>query len=84
MWSAPARSLPSSYAGIYAQMVVGAGDEPAPASHALVQLTQSSDGITTPGTFQYFGITDSQGMLKLPFPYPPVSAPDNGGYPSLE
>ena len=84
LWSAPTRSLPSNYAGIYAQIVVGADGELAPASHALVEVSQSMDGMTMPGTFQYFGITDSQGMLTLPLPYPPISDPDNGSYPPLE
>ena len=78
LWTAPSRPAPDGFALLYAQIVVGVGTDPSPASHAVVEVRQEE-----PNTFSHFGIADGNGALMLPFPYPPPPEPDEDNYPAL-
>ncbi|MFQ6030558.1 MAG: hypothetical protein ACE5Q6_24055 [Dehalococcoidia bacterium] len=84
LWSAPTRPVPDGRALIRAQIVVGNSSAPPPAAHALVQVTHPGGGPPPAPLFERFGITDSQGVLTLPFPYPPVPDPPDTIYPPLD
>ncbi|MEM6353986.1 MAG: hypothetical protein AAF766_24855 [Cyanobacteria bacterium P01_D01_bin.14] len=71
LWSAPTRIVPPGTTTIRAQLVLGAGDDPPPAAHALVEVVQSGDSM--PPDFNYFGLADERGSLLLPLPYPPIN-----------
>lgn len=83
LWSEPTRPLPHGRTVLRAQIVVGNGDNPPPAAYALVEVTQILDGVPSPELFQYFGLTNADGILMLPLPYPPIPDPPNGVFPSL-
>lgn len=78
LWSAPARPALDGRAVICAQVVVGAGPQPAPAPYALVEISPAGGAV-------YSGLTDENGTLRLPMPYPPVPEPgDDEDYPPLK
>jgi hypothetical protein len=56
-----------------------------PADFAIVEVTQEDD---QDGSFHYFGMTDAEGILFLPIPYPKIQDPEttNGSedYPPLD
>lgn len=83
LWPAPAGPLPAGRAVVRAQLVAGLDSEAPPAAHALVEAVQLIDGAPS-ASFNHFGITDANGTLMLPLPYPPVPDPLNGEYPPLE
>jgi hypothetical protein len=68
---------------IRAQIVADLDNDAPPAAHALVEVVQLIDGVPS-DHFNHFGITDANGTLMLPLPYPPVPDPLNGEYPPLE
>lgn len=80
LWSAPGRTLPHGRTAIHAQLVLGDSAEPSPAPYALVEVRQASGA---PEPFRYHGVTDEEGKLMLPLPYPPVPDPPDSTYPPL-
>ncbi len=72
LWSAPSRPVPPGQAVLRAQIVVGDGENALPAANALVRVQQSPP---VPAEFDYYGLTDSRGILLLPMPYPAVPDP---------
>ncbi|MEX1020450.1 MAG: hypothetical protein WDZ49_12375 [Litorilinea sp.] len=70
LWTAPSRPLPGTYILLLAQIVVGTTADPPPAAYALVEVTQPASG-----TLVHFGMTDMNGTLLLPLPYPSVPDP---------
>lgn len=80
LWSAPTRSVLPGQAVIRAQIAIGSGDTPPPAAYALVRVQQPSSD------FDYYGMTDRQGTLLLPMPYPAIPDPatPDTPYPSLD
>lgn len=86
LWSAPARTLPPGRAVIRAQLVEGLSNRPAAFALVRSQLrTQPSPQSRLP-PFDHYGLTDSQGQLLLPMPYPAIPEPDNAAdpYPPLD
>lgn len=81
LWSAPSRPVPPSATSIRAQLVVGDGENPAPAAYALVEVVQPADDMAE--EFRYFGLADGRGTLLLPLPYPPVPDPEGTEFPPL-
>ncbi len=82
LWSAPSRSVVSTLAVIRAQIALGNGENPPTAKYALVEAIPSIQVVGSPKS--YFGLTDSQGTLLLPFSYPPPQPAGNFNYPSLD
>jgi hypothetical protein len=81
LWSAAGRAVPAGLTAIYAQVVIGDNDEPPPAAYAVVAVMRGRDGTLVPHAY---GITDEQGRLNLPMPYPTVPQPPaNTPYPPL-
>ncbi|HLV35075.1 MAG TPA: hypothetical protein VKY59_08185 [Spirillospora sp.] len=92
LWSAPGRPALDGRAMIYAQIVVGDGEEPEPAPYALVTVTavisappargrgRGRNAAAAPGPLRYAGIADENGILTLPLPYPPVAEPEGDHY----
>lgn len=69
---------PNGRTMIHGRLVVGNGDAPPPAAHALVCLAAAD------GAFYGAGLTDATGRLALPAPYPSMPEPaDNGTWPPL-
>lgn len=83
LWSDSTRPVPHGRTVILTQIVVGDGENPPPAAHALVEVTQTIDGVPSPELFQHFGLTNTDGILMLPVPYPPIPDPPGGIFPSL-
>lgn len=86
LWAAPGYPAPPGRAVIHAQLVVGEAEHPPPASYALVEVTQISNG---PGggpasPLRYAGIADENGILTLALPYPSLPDPPDGVYPALQ
>jgi hypothetical protein len=98
LWSAPARPALDGRAVIYAQIVIGDGEEPAAAPYALVAVTEvvsappargrgrgrAAEPEAVTGPLRYAGIADENGILRLPLPYPPVAEPEGDHYPPLQ
>ncbi len=81
LWSAPARTIPAGLTAIYGQLVMGGGNNPAPAAYAVVEVSRPQNGGLTPHAY---GITDAAGRLTLPLPYPRApEPPHNDPYPPL-
>jgi hypothetical protein len=72
LWSQPSRPIPASLNAVYAQVVIGSGDNPPPAPYALVHI------LTTTNQFYAAGFTDARGSLMIPVPYPALTEPDLG------
>lgn len=69
LWSAPTRAIPDSLNAVYAQIVIGASDNPPPAAHAMVQIMNNS------GVLVAVGFTDARGSVMIPVPYPAIPDP---------
>lgn len=82
LWSMPTRTVPPGATAIRAQLVVGDGDNPAPAAYALAEVVQPADDMAAE-EFRYFGLADERGVLLLPLPYPPVPDPEGPEFPPL-
>ncbi|MEM6253926.1 MAG: hypothetical protein AAF821_13485 [Cyanobacteria bacterium P01_D01_bin.156] len=82
LWSSPTRPVPPGAAVIRSQLVVGDGINAPPAAYALVHVQDSE----SPEDFNYYGLTDAQGSLLLPMPYPdiPDPVPPVTDYPPLD
>ncbi len=86
LFAAPARPTPEGMAVIHGQLVVGeAAENPPPAKFALVRviseelrLSPSNGGGNNGGLVAvrvpvtYYGLTDQNGLLNLPLPYPAI------------
>lgn len=83
LWSAPTRSVSSTFAVLRAQLVDRRknpetnNEENMAAAHALVMVKHTESGN------KYAGLADKNGMLMLPFPYPPIPE-TTGGSPPLD
>lgn len=76
LWSTPARSVSSAMALILADIVVGVADRPPSAAYALVHVSDPADD-----NYHHYGLTDQNGKLNLPLPYPAIPDPPNGAAP---
>jgi hypothetical protein len=80
LWPAPIYSALPGQAIIRAQLAIGAGNAPPPAAYALVRVQEATSG------FDYYGMSDRNGTLLLPMPYPAIPDPTTPDtpYPSLD
>ena len=68
LWSLATRTVPPGSAVIRSRIVMGKGNDQAPAAYALVRVR--SAGSTPNPTFDYYGMADKRGILSLLMPYP--------------